>query len=397
MLKKLITILAMLGMVSLGLVACGSETNASENWRPINLTLEGSVESVKCDQIDSAIRQVDRAVNEQDEELLQELGLLKDSKLNNAVVKTVRERLNATKLKCDGVAVEATAADCPDGTPLTYDPNKDFNVVSGGVKNRKEDLAAIKADPRNLAYRAHDLGFWENPNDWDTLVTNEGKCLSRKGESLLAKVEGALTASSTKVDENGKANANWYNTGMNAGGPVINPAAGIEGNLDAIVYTLADGTVIVVLKRCGNLALPSAPKHYTPVHIPGSRKPQPPGTGGPPPTTVTPPPPGKECPPGTTGTWPVCKDGVNQDPGNRGNATQGGGQNRNTSDPGTRAPYTPPPAAPYVPPTQPVYVPPEKPPTVTQQPAPTVTPTVAPSTQHPNHGTVVPTPGGDFG
>lgn len=386
---KILAVLAIMFVGILGLTACGTESEASgENWRPINLTLDGSAEGVKCDQIDSAIRQVDRAITEKNEDALATLGLLDDNGFKDAASKDVKSRLVATKKACERVAVTATAADCPDGTPLTYDPNKDFSVKSDGVKNRTEDLEAIQADPRNLAYRAHDLKFWENPNNWEPLTTNEGKCLSAKGEVLYAKVEGALTASSTKVDENGKANPNWYNTGMGAQGPVVNRVAGIEGNLDAIIYTLADGTVIVVLERCANLALPAAPKHYAPVHIPGSRTPPPTGTGGPPPGTTT-----DNPPPTTRTTLEKPRTGA---PESQGNANTGGGTNA-TPGRGTRNEYTPPPQEPYTPPAAPPKATATQPPRITQQPPVTSQVPVAPSTQPPNNGSVEPAPGGDFG
>lgn len=386
--RKLIAIAVMILMAALGLAACGTSSDTGENWRPINVTLDGSVENIACDQIDSAIRQVNKAVDKQDEDLLKQLGLLDGNKVSDKV-DSVRKRLDTTKSSCNQVKVEASAADCPDGTPLKYDPNQGLNVKTGGVKNSKEDLEAIKEDPRNLAYRGHNLKLWEDANNWKPLTTNEGKCLSKDGEILYAKVEGALTASTTKVDENAIAPAGYYNTGMNQNGPVVNPTPGITGNLDAIIYTLPDGTKVIVLKRCANLALPSAPPQYTKVEVPGSTPP-----GEKPPTTVPPTNPPTN-PPTTTPPGPSPKV-PSQDPYPRGNAPQGGGQNA-TPGPGVQQPYTPPPAAPYTPPPPPAYTPPPAPPVVTQQPPKPNPTTVVPSTQPPNNGSVVPTPGGDFG
>lgn len=137
---------------------------------------------------------------------------------------------------------------------------------------------------------------------------------------------------------------------------------------------------------------------------PGTGGGNPPGTSVPPttvpPTTVPPttvPPTNPSCPPGWTGTPPLCKDPTSDDPAPRGNAPIGGGRNADPG-PGVQQPYTPPPAAPYTPPAVPT-VQPTQPPVITQQPQPTSQPTqtVAPSTQPPNNGSVVPTPGGDFG
>ena len=306
--------------------ACGGN---SEGWTLTNLTGTGNVEAVACDQIDSARDTTNEAVSNEDTSALATIGLWVNGKLDENALNEVRDRLDKWEEKCSQgppptptTTVSAGPNDCPNSTALTYDPNTDMSVVSSGIENRAEDLAAIKKDPRNLAMRAHNLKLWDDPKNWAPLTSNEGKCLSTEGAILFAKVEGALTASTTVVDENAEAPAGYYNTGMDQDGVLVNPSAGINGDMRAIKYTLADGTDVIVLKRCANLALPSPPREYTRKEIPGSGGGNPPTTGTPPtnpptnpptePPTEPPTPP--VCPPGMTGQPPLCKDTPAQGP-----------------------------------------------------------------------------------
>lgn len=130
---------------------------------------------------------------------------------------------------------------------------------------------------------------------------------------------------------------------------------------------------------------PGGERGTTPVN-PGSIPPTQPTTGTPPPTD-----PG--CPPDKPyGSPPNCKDTESSDAGSRGNATQGGGQNRDPQNGGTRTEYTPPPAAPYTPPAQQTTVAP--PVTTHETPRTTVPPaeTGAPGTEDPGTG-CIPAPG----
>lgn len=401
--KRIIYIIAILGL-ALGIAACTTEPQIAENWELNNVSAKDAVENIPCNEINSAQRQITQAVNaiidfdEPNQETLSTLGLWKEGEFDKLTWEGnpkapenapqhagVQKRLEGRQTECaNGTSetttsavptVAATSEDCKEGWPLTYDPNKDLNVMSDGVDNAKEDIEAIKSDPRNLAYRAHNLEFWDNPNNWKPLTTNDGKCISREGEMLFAKVEGGLTAKGVTVDENALAPASYYNTGMNADGPLVNPTPGITGDRSAIVYTLEDGTKVIVLKRCANLALPAPPKHYHKTPIPGSTPP--PGKGGPPPVTQPPGKPPVTQPPGTTQPPPPpppAPKAPQQDPYPRGNAPIGGGPNANPG-PGVQQPYMPPPAAPYTPPPPPppVVVPPAQ-----GGPAPIETPRYTP-------------------
>lgn len=362
---------AVIALLALGgLVACNNNSPvSSSSVTPYPIGAQGAIEAISCDNIAAVRDAVQTAADANNSEALTKWGLAgKDIDTKQALNGPVKEngfgnaleRLKTVVTKCDAQKVAATAADCPDGTPLSYDPNRDYNVVTDkdgdgvAVSSVQEDLAAIKSDPKNLAYRAHNLKLWDNPNEWESLTSNGGKCLSTDGEILFAKVEGALTASSTRVDENGTAPAGFFNTGMSSSGPVVNSVSGITGNLDAIVYTLADGTKVIVLKRCGNLALPSAPASYVKVNIPGSGGGTPPGKTTPPGTT----PPGQpQCPPGQTGTPPLCKDEESAGPAHNPNLPDQQRPNPLPASPEMAQPTRPasPPQT-YVPPAAPTVV-----------------------------------------
>jgi hypothetical protein len=403
--RKIIFIITTILGVLLGLTACsGAPTNnggvvAAE---PHNVSEKSSVTCADRDAVVKGMEKVGSnagslASKADPGKLRGEWGI-PDAAAFDARLREIREMVClGTSSSTPATSVTAKASDCPQGSPLTYDPNKDLNVVSGGVQNTREDLAAIRKDPRNLAYRANNLGFWANAHDWKALVSNDGKCLSAEGEKLFAKVEGALTASSTKTDEHAQAPAGMYNTGMNAQGPVVNPTPGIDGNLAAITYTLKDGTKVIVLKRCGNLALPGKPPAYPERPVPGS-KPAPPAPPVPGPPPVVPPNGGGNPPPVVPPVVPPAPKVPSPAPG-QGGAGDGGasvyggpGTERQTAAPAPSAPAAGPPPAVYVPPVAPVAPAPAPTPPAVQVPAPAATPapqpTVAPSSQPVNHGTV---------
>ena len=384
--RRITAVIAALLALIFVMTACSGQ---DASWTPTNLTGTGNVEKVACDQIDSATDTVNEAVSNEDTSALATIGLWVNGKLDENALNDTRDRLEAWKEKCSQgppattTPVSASPSDCPDSTALAYDPNRDMNVVSGGIENRTEDLAAIKKDPRNLAMRAHNLKLWDDPKNWAPLTSNEGKCLSTEGAILFAKVEGALTASTTAVDENAVAPAGYYNTGMDQDGVLVNPSAGITGDMRAIKYTLADGTVVIVLKRCANLALPSPPREYTPKEIPGSGGGNPPPTG--PPPTNPPPTNPPVCPPGMTGQPPLCKDTPAQGP-----AQVVPEQQR--PNPLPVRPDHAQPTRPASPPS--VYVPPPAPPVVVVPPSqggPTAHPTPRPTPPAPETGAPAPT------
>lgn len=209
---------------------------------------------------------------------------------------------------------------------------------------------------QTLAIWAHAFGLYEDPNDWESLV--DGDCLSREGERLHAKFDGALTASGSKVEE-GQAPADGYNSGVNEDGTYgIDDTQNVGGDRRAIKVTLKDGTVVWIMVRCGNPVYPGNAKPNLPT-VP---------TDNPPPTN---PPPGNPPPPNE------AKD-PSQDPYPQGNAPVGGGTNSD-SGPGTYVPpqeMEQPPAQTYVPPPPP---PPAPPPSSGGGSAPAPTPDPAPA------------------
>lgn len=339
-------------------------------------------------------------------------------------------------------------ADSSQCNKVTYDPNHNFNVVSRlgddglAVHNRNEDLAAVKADAKNLAERAWLLGITTDPHDSASLV-DQNSCLSERGIQIYNAVyEHSMGTSSNvasiNVDENAVAPAELCNSGMGPKGPVVNQVCGIQGDRSAIHYviTLKSGQVIdfYILKRCGNptfkvqpewqrVVIVTNPPPYTPP--PTTIVPPPPGCPGgcivtPPPSCenggippelcvpVTPPPtcenggiPPEQCiptcPPGYVGVPPNC---LIKDYGN------GPEPSLPPQIPFTPAPAQPQyaePTAPVLPAPPPVYVPPTQSPvivapTITPNPTPRTTvpaplPEVPTATSAPEAGTCVPAPG----
>ncbi|MEP6710279.1 MAG: hypothetical protein ABJA64_00995, partial [Candidatus Saccharibacteria bacterium] len=211
------------------------------------------------------------------------------------------------------------------------------------VKTSDKDLEYLGHDARTLAARAFALKFVTTP-DASKLLEPGKKCLSREGQDLYLQVKGALTGKGVKVDNNGTAPADGYNTGMDNGKFVVDSSQGVRGDRSAIVYTLRDGSKLYVMHRCGNLVFMSPPKgvphghtdnpkckhHCTPpcVEIPGN------------------------------GVADCSHKDPSKDPAANGNAPQGGGKN---ADPGPGQPK-PKPTFPTTPHTNP------PPPTPTQPP-----------------------------
>ena len=152
-----------------------------------------------------------------------------------------------------------TGVACPPAYVQVFDPNKAYRFYSDGVKTSAQDLEYLGHDARTLAFRAYTLKLVSTP-DPSKLLEPGSKCLSRQGQDTYMQVKGALTGRGTKVDNDGAAPADGYNTGMKDGQAVVDTTRGIRGDRSAIVYTLRDGSKLYVLHRCGNVVLPSPGK-----------------------------------------------------------------------------------------------------------------------------------------
>jgi hypothetical protein len=155
--------------------------------------------------------------------------------------------------------IEAKAS-CANRFEQKLDPNKRYRFVSEGFEGtakqkRRQLVSALGHDYRYLDFFAEQL--FHKSYKRGSLVTADRSCLSDKGSRLHAKVEGALMASGTKT---ALAPRDGFNTGMVDGRAVVGHHPGIYGNRQATYYTLTDGTLVIVLDRCGNLSLPSKPK-----------------------------------------------------------------------------------------------------------------------------------------
>lgn len=203
--------------------------------------------------------------------------------------------------------VQAAPADCPNGYPLAFNPEgelpdqqflPDKPGSTHAFDTRDELIAGIKENPRTLAAWVNKLfpKEWSDSKVWRPLATSDLKCLSDEGVIKFTLVKGALTANTTKVDENAIADDDMVNSALTADGPVSNPTAGITGDRSAIVFTFGDGTKITVLKRCANFAEEKPYFPPSPTHKPPTVATQPPIATTPPTTVV---PPTTEAPPTT--------------------------------------------------------------------------------------------------
>ncbi|HET6746956.1 MAG TPA: hypothetical protein VFH06_02520 [Candidatus Saccharimonadales bacterium] len=381
-------------VLTVGLTACGS----GETTYDPSLLNTANAAQVNCQTVDKAKLQatlnfVNTATGKSESDIVK---LNEGSTSLEPLKTTLQNKIH----ECGGGAPAAAPIKgngapapwpCPENMKQAFDPNDHGNFASKGIEDTNSILALAGKDARYLGFIGSQT-FGDVANDPNPLLVPDNSCLSQRGQEVFNQLKGGLTAKSTTVDNNGEAPANFYNTGMVNGRPVVDSQPGIGGNRAAVVYTFADGSKLYVMKRCGNLALPA------PGNLPmGTTDHQrPPGT------TVTPPPPPEctkpggckppeVCPPDKPhGKPPLCKD----DP-SRG-TTNGNGLGRN-EDPGSgvyippnqmeQPPATsrknaPPPAATTAAPPPPVKV--------TQNPNP---PTVAPSTQPPNTGVVPTGPG----
>ena len=157
-------------------------------------------------------------------------------------------------------AEETPPAACPARFRQELDPNRQYRFESDGFEGtarekRRQLVAALGHDYRYLSFMAEQL--FDRPVADRTLVTDGRRCLTEKGRTLHAKVEGALMASGVQT---GLAPRDGYNTGMRGDEAVVAKRRGVYGDRKATIYTLADGTRLIVLDRCGNMVLKSKPK-----------------------------------------------------------------------------------------------------------------------------------------
>jgi hypothetical protein len=186
-----------------------------------------------------------------------------------------------------------TTGPCPEQFVQHFDANVNGRFVSGGVKNSGEILAAVARDARYLAFIAYQLGLQPDASA-DKLLAPDNKCLSREGQDMFRQVKDALTNGDVEINENDAVPANYYNTGMVTGRPVVDRSPGIGGDRSAVSFTnKKTGKKLYVMKRCGNVGCenqhglpPGQTEHERP---PGSTPPPPPGSTTPPtsPPTTT--------------------------------------------------------------------------------------------------------------
>jgi hypothetical protein len=137
-----------------------------------------------------------------------------------------------------------------------------YRVIGTGLSGHtaKEFTASVLRfsghSAQALAIYANAVHLWPNPNNTNGLLTSNRTYLSTKGIMLWASLQGALMAKGTGKTV-GQAPSNWYNTGVDGGKFGRSAVAGISGNRTSLIVTFKDGSKVVIMRRCGNLALPS--------------------------------------------------------------------------------------------------------------------------------------------
>jgi hypothetical protein len=317
-----------LALIALSLTACSPGEQSVENWNPINLTVEGSAENIECTQVDSALRQIEKAVSasleDEDNTAADTIGLTTDSKLDQAKVDDVKKRVEDRKdsSKCKPASSSSAAATTSASTSSTepddtdtlakckkdgqfvvhLDPNIEGNLVSRGAnpeteQKRQDGLVYGACDPRYLMtyYNTSPLGgVTPIYNVADIAPLEEGASYTEKGKDLY-KEWAALwkTAVLKRV-------AAMPPTGVNTGSVPGGAPFQVEGGIPAspgwwVHYPGADPKYDHWVRELCDQPVgrgkfpgiggppPGAPPIVTP---------PPTGTGGPPPpgTTTVPPP-----------------------------------------------------------------------------------------------------------
>lgn len=251
---------------------------------------------------------------------------------NSSQTATATATASSSAAVCDAKFVQVVANN--NGDKVDGDFEQKYAAATSDAANlsdaQKQLLLTNSANnAQRLAIWSNAWGLYASPNNWQPLV--DGNCLSAAGRDLYNQFAGALNAKGTTFAE-GDAPENGYNTQVSSGTYQVFSAPGVSGNRKAIKVTLANGSVVWILVRCGNVV------YSTP----------PPGVPTTTPPTTTPP-----------TTPPTLEKKVpSQDPAAQGNAPVGGGKN---IDPGPGV-YVPPaqmsqpPAAPRVNPAPPVVV-----------------------------------------
>lgn len=142
---------------------------------------------------------------------------------------------------------------------------------------------------QRLAIWAHANGLYANPNDWQKLVA--GDCLSKEGQDLWNKLDGALSAAGTQFSE-GNAPQDGHNSGTLPDGTYsVADRPGISSDTKSIVITHKDGSKVYILVYCGNVVFLTPPAGVpTSPEIPGPPQTCPEGMSGVPPNCDIPPP-----------------------------------------------------------------------------------------------------------
>ena len=113
-------------------------------------------------------------------------------------------------------------------------------------------------DARLLAIWSNAFGLWDDPNDYEALLTADKKYLSEEGIQLYYRLEGYLKA--VKVVRE-PAPADGTNTGYD-NGYVVATSAGVSGDRTGTKFTSPDKDVepFWLMDRCSNLVYRKAPK-----------------------------------------------------------------------------------------------------------------------------------------
>ena len=183
------------------------------------------------------------------------------------------------------------------GFNVVFNSNQKNDDITGGIdtvnteKGMNKVLDVAHHDPRYLfkLVEASPLGkerFPELKKYQQLMGTGKDDgCYSVLGRNAYNTLQGLLYSPKTKVVSTTASSG--INSGtLHNGSPFLEPASVLTGDKRAMQITFANGQVMDILHRCGNVFVPG---NVPPPNIPF--KPPPPGHT-PPPVCVTPPPPG---------------------------------------------------------------------------------------------------------